>query len=290
MKILFAIPHYYHHEPGGRFCSLAQEPQVRKQAVAACLSALWNIFGREQRMLHIARRAAIPANQDLSHEIDLVVCTTRGRHLLDQLPVPAQLYTHHAMQVEPLLLGFECQAVLRDALGRYDYYAHLEDDLILLDPWFFHKLAWFDRLAGRECLLQPNRYEVAGYVVARKVYVDGDLRPRVTAQVRDVAASPEITAEAFGAPVRFRPALNPHAGCYFLTAEQMAFWAGQSYFLDRDTGFIGPLESAATLGILKAFQVYKPAREQAGFLEIQHVGTQFLSQVGTQLPLADDEK
>ena len=141
MKILFTIPHYDHHEPGGRFCSLAQEPQVRRQAVAACLSALWNIFGREQRLLHIARRVAVPANQELSHEIDVVLCTTHGRHLLDQLPVPPQLYIHHATQAEPLLLGFECQAVLRDALGRCDYYAYLEDDLILLDPWFFRKLA-----------------------------------------------------------------------------------------------------------------------------------------------------
>ena len=211
MKILFAIPHYYHYEPGGRYCSLAQEPQVRKQAV------------------------------------------------------------------------------LRDALGRYDYYAYLEDDLILLDPCFFHKLAWFDSIAGFESLLQPNRYEVADSMVARKVYVDGDLRPRVTSGVREVQASPEITAEAFGAPVRFRPALNPHSGCYFLTAEQMTYWAGQSYFLDRDTSFIGPLESAATLGIFRAFSVYKPVREQAGFLEIQHVGTQFLNQVGTELPLADND-
>ncbi len=136
--------------------------------------------------------------------------------------------------------------------------------------------------------MQPNRYEGPGYIVARKVYVDGDLRPPVTARFRDVRASPEITAEVFGATVRFAPAWNPHAGCYFLSAEQMAHWAAQPYFLDRDTSFIGPLESAATLGIFRAFAVYKPAREQAGFLEIQHFGTQFLSQVGTQLPLAEE--
>ncbi|HEV3023026.1 MAG TPA: hypothetical protein VGX76_11175 [Pirellulales bacterium] len=288
MKVLFTIPHYYHYEPGARFCSLAQEPQVRRQAVAACIAALWNVFGREQRVIQIARRTAIRANQELSHDIDLVICTTRGRHLLDQLPIPTQLYTHHATQAEPLLLGYECQAVLRDAQGKYDYYAYLEDDLVLLDPWFFHKLSWFTRLAGAERLLQPNRYELPGFIVARKVYVDGDLRPGVTARFRDMGALPEIAAEAYGASVRFRPAWNPHAGCYFLTAEQMAHWAAQPYFLDRETGFIGPLESAATLGILRAFEVYKPAREHAGFLEIQHVGTQFLAQVGAQLPLADD--
>ncbi|HVW37506.1 MAG TPA: hypothetical protein VHB99_09375, partial [Pirellulales bacterium] len=81
---------------------------------------------------------------------------------------------------------------------------------------------------------------------------------------------------------------NPHSGCYFLSAAQMAHWAAQPFFLDRDTSFVGPLESAATLGILRAFKIYKPAREQAAFLEIQHHGAQFLVQVGTQLPIVDE--
>jgi hypothetical protein len=38
-------------------------------------------------------------------------------------------------------------------------------------------------------------------------------------------------------------------------------------FFDRDTSFIGPLESAATLGIMRAFRIYKPAPEHAAFLE-----------------------
>ena len=56
----------------------------------------------------------------------------------------------------------------------------------------------------------------------------------------------------------------------------MQTWSRKPYFLDRDTSFIGPLESAATLGVMCAFRVYKPAREHAGFLEIEHFGTRFL--------------
>jgi hypothetical protein len=59
----------------------------------------------------------------------------------------------------------------------------------------------------------------------------------------------------------------------------MAYWAAQPHFLDRDTGFIGPLESAATLGIMRTFRVYKPAVENASFLEIEHHGTAFISQL-----------
>lgn len=86
-------------------------------------------------------------------------------------------------------------------------------------------------------------------------------------------------------PMTFRRALNPHSGCYFLNANQMAYWASQPYFLDRDTRFVGLLESAATLGIMKTFRVYKTAPEQAGFFEIQHFGKKYLSLIGEQVGL-----
>ena len=59
----------------------------------------------------------------------------------------------------------------------------------------------------------------------------------------------------------------------------METWSRQPHFLDRDTSFIGPLESAATLGIMRTFRVYKPAVESAGFLEIEHFGTSFLGEL-----------
>jgi hypothetical protein len=66
----------------------------------------------------------------------------------------------------------------------------------------------------------------------------------------------------------------------------MAHWANQPHFLDRDTSFIGPLESAATLGIMKTFRIYKTAPNQANFLEIQHFGTAFVRLIGEQVGLA----
>ena len=288
MKILFAIPHYFDPAGGGRHGSLAADPRPRAQALAACLAALHHVFGQEQKLIDIARRVVVPANQAQRHEIEIVVCTTGDRHLLAQTPIPAQLYWHRPSSAEPALLGYECQQVFRDSLGRFDHYCYLEDDLLLADPWFFVKLAWFNRLAGDECLLQPNRYEMLSHVVARKAYIDGPLKPEIYSPFRDLDSLPEIAAEALGAPIAFQPARNPHSGCYFLNAAQMEHWAAQPYFLDRAADFVGPLESAATLGILRAFKIYKPAREQAAFLEIQHYGAQFLAQVGTQLPIVEE--
>jgi hypothetical protein len=101
------------------------------------------------------------------------------------------------------------------------------------------------------------------------------LRERVTAPFQDLSQARPLVGTVLGAPVVFQGTLNPHSGCYFLNARQMELWTKPPYFLDRDTSFIGPLESAATLGIMRTFAVYKPAPQNASFLEVQHFATDF---------------
>jgi hypothetical protein len=259
---------------------------LRLQALAQCLTSLHQLFGKSQCVIDIAQRSALPANSFQSNDIDIVICTTRESHLLEQLSLPRHFYKHHPTKAEPMLLGFECQAVLRDCLGKYDYYCFLEDDLILRDPWFFMKLAWFTDLSSDLNLLQPNRYEVSTHNLVSKAYVDGDLAPRVTAKFQNVQEKPELLGKIMNNPVVFRRAPNPHSGCYFLNSRQMRQWVKQPYFLDRDTSFVGPLESAATLGIMCTFRIYKPAPTNASFLEIQHFGTAFLSLIGNQIGIS----
>jgi hypothetical protein len=175
-------------------------------------------------------------------------------------------------------------------LGGYDYYCYLEDDLLVFDPWFFVKVRWFASLAGSDCLLQPNRFEASVRGPVRKAYVDGDLALRITAPFQDIRAKPvQFHGRVMGTPVSFRRVLNPHSGCFFLGAEQMARWARQSYFLDRDTSFIGPLESAATLGVMRTFRVYKPDAASASFLEVRHHGSAFLGLIGHTVRLVAAE-
>jgi hypothetical protein len=286
MRILFTIPHFFKPHIQGQHASQGNDPQARLQALSKSLAALHQLFGTSQSIINIGKRLAFPANQSQAHELDVVICTTNDYHLLNQLALPEHFYKHHSTKVEPLLLGFECQAVLKDCLGQYDYYCFLEDDLIIHDSWFFVKLNWFTQKASDLSLLQPNRYEVSTQGLVSKAYIDGDLALRVTASFQNVREQPKLKGNIMGIPISFRRALNPHAGCYFLNANQMAYWANQPYFLDRDTSFIGSLESAATLGIMKTFRVYKTAPEQAGFLEIEHFDTAFLRLIGTKVGLA----
>ena len=207
MRILFTIAHFFKSSINAKYGSQGKDSQSRIQALSKNIVALHQLFGKSQSIINIGLRLAFPANQPHSHEIDVVICTTKDCHLLNELSLPSHFYKHHPTQAEPLLLGFECQAVLRDCLGQYDYYCFLEDDLILHDPWFFVKLNWFTEQAGDLNLLQPNRYEISTNGLVNKAYIDGDLALRVTAPFQNVQEQPELKGTIMNAPITFRRAL-----------------------------------------------------------------------------------
>jgi hypothetical protein len=278
VRALFAIPHYYSPEPvPGRHGSTADAAPFRAAALAACVRSLHQHYGRAQRVMQIVSGRTESANAPIAAEVHVVVCTTGGRHLLEAAALDPALYHHHPTPAEPEWLGLECRAVLRDRWGNYDWYGYLEDDLIVHDPWLFAKLRWFIDQAGRDRLLLPNRFERGNHPLVTKAYIDGDLAEQVVAPHQDVRETRELTGTALGVPVTFRRPLNPHSGCYFLDAEQMAAFARRPDFLAKDAAFVGPLESAATLGVMRTFKLYKPAPTNASFLEIEHAGSRFIS-------------
>ena len=245
--------------------------------MTACIASLHQLFGLRQCLIDLPGRTTVPANTaTLATRLDVVVRTTRGSHLLERLPLPKGSYEHQSGDCEPLLLGYECHAILRDRLGGYDYYAYIEDDVILRDPWHFAKLTWFNGHLGDLALLQPNRFEVSVGGVVDKAYIDADLAPEATVQFQDVSIAPVLKSRVMEHDVRFLRASNPHSGCFFLNANQMTTWAGRPDFLDLEAAFVGPLESAATLGVMRAFHVYKAAPKDAAFFEVEHYGTSFL--------------
>lgn len=273
MKIIIAIAHFFNPQGEGDYGSLNSGARSRMEALSQQIASLHQLFGKFQCTTDYGNQTTWPANSCESRQIQIVICTTQDYHVLDRVSLPGHLWTHSRTEVEPMLLGFECQKILRDRLGHYDYYCFLEDDLILHDPNFFTKLNWFNQQVGDRPLLQPNRYEISINRQIQKTYIDPELAPKLTASFQNIHERSELTGTVMGNPVKFRRTGNPHAGCYFLNAQQMAYWVQQPYFGDRDTSFIGPLESAATLGIMRTFQIYKPAPKNANFLEIQHFGS-----------------
>jgi hypothetical protein len=286
MRILFALAHYFAPRPGATYGSEGADPARRAAAVAASIASLHQTFGAKQGLLDGQARVAHVANDIVPGEVSVIVCTARGFHLVAQLEkAVGGLFEHRPCDRDPKFLGLECRAALRDGIGQYDWFGYLEDDLLLADPLFFHKLAWFRQVAGADAVLQPNRSEVAVGQPVHKAYVDGNMADASQSpRFQNIADRPVVEAEAFGQRYVFKRVNNPHSGTFFLDAGQMAHFAKQPDFQAEESGFAGPVESCATLGIMRHFRVYKPARQNAGFLEVRHLSNRYL---GARLKLRD---
>jgi hypothetical protein len=275
MRILFAIPHYFGPEPAGNYGSERTAAEVRAQVVRCCLGSLWQTFSAAQSLIDGKENSFHPANHQWSATITVALCTAGDSHLVADLVGCG--FHHVRTNAEPRFLGFECHKVLRSGLGHYDYFGYLEDDLRLSDALFFTKLAWFNGEFGVATVLQPNRFELTGDPVPYKLYIDGNSHDRAIASgLQRITEDRRLAAPVLGRQIAFQRVENPHSGCFFLNAAQLARWTAQPDFAEPSAAFCGPLESAATLGIMRHFRVYKPARENAAFLEIEHLDRRYL--------------
>jgi hypothetical protein len=279
MKILVTIPHFYHPQgtsgsvsAEGDYGSVGINSQLRIDALSAVLMALLSNWGQMPKVYQYTDKMnRYSYKQNNIEKLDIIICTTQAFHLLAQLENYVDCYRHYESDCEPKLLGFECHRVLKEHLGEYDYYCYLEDDIVIHDVLFFTKLKWFHQcLDNHGAVLQPNRYELAQLAPGQctRHYIDfEDLR-------ESMPKVPEnyLMGNVMGENIHFSQAQNPHSGCFFLNHQQFEHWVQQPYFLDMDTRYWGPLESAATLGLLKTFTVYKPHFANASFLAVQHVG------------------
>lgn len=282
MRVLFAVAHFYSRnaKSGGKpgHASVGGPERKRAAALTATIASVLQHFG-SQYVIDIFNKRLVPANQADAVQADVAVCTTGDRHLVDSLALPPGSFTHVSTQADPPYLGFECHKVLADGLGGYDYYCYLEDDLVLHDPAFFTKLAWFTDQTGDECVLQPNRFERSTGPYP-KVYIDGEIRPGATQSFQDTSRYPVLKGRVLGRELTFFRPHNPHSGCFFLNAGQMLRLSEQPYFAKPDDSFISPLESAASLHLMQTFRVYKPSMNNASFLEVEHFQPNFISLIG----------
>ncbi len=272
MRILFAIPHYFAGTNAGNYASERSAPESRARTVRQCLAALHQTFSGAQSLLDGRAQAFHPTNPRLSAEVTIALCTTGDSHLVPQLGI--DVFDHIRTHAEPRYLGFECHKLLRNGLGQYDYFAYLEDDLRITDGLFFRKLAWFTSQFGEGTVLQPNRFELIDEPLPYKLYIDGNMHQGPVLGPDEAHRRFEVPA--FGQGAVFQRIANPHSGCFFLNPAQLARWVAQPDFAEHSAAFGGPLESAATLGIMRHFRVYKPARENAAFLEIEHLDRRYL--------------
>ena len=284
MRLLFAVVHYY-KAGDGRHGSLAADPKPRIHALRKLILQLHRLYGQPAGLLnHLNRR--VDAVDDGGGLIDLRVCVSGDDHVLAGLNDCQGLYRQEICHpADPRLLGFEAQRVLLDAFAAaeagesFDYIAFLEDDILLTDPDFFLKLRCFNRAFGDQYLLMPNRIETMEHQgQLRRFYIDGDYNPSASEAYRR-STDQTLCFPHLGEMVRFEQPSNLHSGCFFLNREQARIYSSSGHAAAIDISFHGPLESAATLGMLKTFQLMKPSPTNGRFLTVEHGGRNFMGLV-----------
>ncbi len=286
MRVLVTIPHFHNPKGGGAYGSTGSESSRRVDALSRSIAGLHESLGPRQAFLyclheHVPGRGngrLLKVNRQAADALDIAVCTVGDSHLINSLSVPRGMFHHQPVKSDPMMIGFACQQVLKAHLGKYDLYCYLEDDLLIQDSYFLQKLEWFTRTFGDEVVLLPHRYEISAKEALHKLYIDGPVRPDFTARWQDVNDRRMLNADFLGSEISFERWSNPHSGCFFLNAAQMARWVESPTFGDGDCSFAGPLESAASLGIMKTFRIHKPAAANAGFFELQHLHNRYLGE------------
>ena len=282
MKILVAIVHHWNPDGGGRHASLRPNPQPRTQALQEQLISLRRLATR-QGAIDMGVMEVTDANQSIRHVFDIRIVTDGEHTVLGRLPVEIREMVNEEVRIPPTPkhLGFEAQKLLAENVDTdFDLLVYLEDDLLIDDPYFFHKIYSFTQQLGPECLLLPHRIELGPYPhLVDKLFIDGPVPKEEQKRLIPSPPPPLAVQHPFG-QVFFESPKNPHAGCFVLTPDQMRIWMKDPSWQDGDCSYVSPLESAATLGIMKVFRLYKPALPCASWLEIRHWGTSFRALVG----------
>jgi hypothetical protein len=276
MRILLAIAHYFRAEEGSNHSSTdAHRRDQRAQAVRNVIDA-WRAHFGQVASLNVATRSFEkmigPADQ-----LEIVMIVNGDDHLLDSEFCRSRgVRIYDAKLKNPRKLGFSAHRLFANARHGYDMFVFSEDDLRPINSDIIFRILAFQDAFGYRRLLQPNRFELNVNGPEIKTYIDGMLNPAVVEPYEKPLPDERfLTLRDGPRNISFQRATNPHSGFFAITAEQLAYWMAQPHFNDEDCSFYTPLESSATLGMLKTFSIYKPFARSMGWLELWHLDNRF---------------
>jgi hypothetical protein len=284
MRVLVVLAHFFQGKANSIYSSTNEKLRDRRQQSLQSVISQWRSLVWPTSTLDIDTRSFKTTHRP-ALEMDIVVLIHKDNHLLTQEMVQRfEIRPRNVATDDTRMIPFAAHTVMKEGLNRYDWFIYSEEDLLVHDNLFFLKQQWFQEKFGKHRLLQPHRYEINPRAKFLKTYIDGDLKPSFIdpflARVEEDEEQLEFKLESTA--VRIERTKNPHSGFFFLSQEQLSLWSKKNYFMDLDCSFVGPLESAATLGILKTFSVYKAAEPNMNFFEVQHLDTKFS---GMDLPV-----
>lgn len=285
LSICIGIPHFFREMENGSGYGSGKPGQrlARSIALGRCLSSLLALRRTTaDAVLNIGDKCIENWDSQASRlqrldAIDVEIHVfTNGTNMLD--PV-LELYTdriqvHNVTLKNPQYLPLAARNWIIEKSPAADLTIYIEDDLVISDPLFADKLHWFLQYTEQRSVLMPHRLECTNNTYQSNLIVDGPLRPgfinRFCTPQRRVLRG---RYDPKGEEITFDITNNPHSGCFVLGANQVKHLQKQ---ILPNNGFIGPLETAATLTVLAHFPVLKPAAPHQRFLTIEHGHPSFL--------------
>ena len=272
MNVLVALPHYFNEDDQGQYGSGRRgQQQARSLALIQCLSSLLTLQRHEQDLILNIDKRGLQLTESANHQKTTVELHlfTDGVHILKPaLALFGNQIKLHALNLDNSRhLPLKARDHLIENGSAYDLCLYLEDDLIIRDSEFLAKQMWMLRASNHRAVLMPHRTEWVPNGNGQRLMVDGPLRPGFIGQF----CKPKLGA-ARGCyrgqeEVVFDQTDNPHSGLFCISGTQ----AKQLSQVQQPTdGFIGPLETAATLTVLQKYTVLKPAWKDRHFLWVEH--------------------
>ena len=296
LRLRVAIPHFFQEgasEASGGYGSGRRGNRLaRSLALARCLGSVlglnraqhdW-ILNIGQRQLEQTPTSALTGLQALQVELHLFVC---GKNWLEEevAMFAPRIQLHHIELEDPRQLALAAVRQLLDIKPATDLSLYMEDDLVIKDPYYAEKFAWFTQRTEHRFVLMPHRYEQTVANAPQRLFVDGPIRReglpgQLWASDEVVVASGRFQG---GQELRFVRASNPHSGSFCLSRPQLEHLRSAPW---PPACFVGPLETAATGTVLSCFPVLKPSWACREFLSLEHGNPSFLRLLG-ELPRRD---
>jgi len=273
MRVLLTIPHVFSPREGSLYSSQTESKRTLK--THALQRATIENLSRHSRehWIHASLGKAKPVvTRELStnNGLDLTIqlYTPAGHSLSETLPKHPKLKIIDPMIGDMTAVpGVASRRALEQAM-EYDLVGYMEDDLLIEDPEFFHKIMCMTKNTGGEFAFMPHRCEqIPGM---GDVILSGD--PDGGRADLFWATGETIIVDWPLGIRKFYRATNPHSGCFFLEQQQalrvLRYWENRDWKCDFLLS--GPLEQAGSGMILPVLKIMKPTPEDYRFLMVRH--------------------
>ncbi len=207
------------------------------------------------------------------YKYEINILTKKGYSLVEELPeyIKKQLKVVYSEEPDPMYVEYGAYDIFKENYQQGDFFLFLEDDIILNDSSFLHKIMEFNAVSpSNKYLLFPHRFE---FFEGIKHYPD-----QITKREQIETSYKHLESFSFKSVsgVKYCKHENPHAAFYCLSKPQMKIWISSGYKWRRKVVSFGVLESAVTFCLFENFEPMNCAPSYLDYFTVRHHGNKYI--------------